>query len=208
MNNVSQNSLSAIVLAGGLSSRMGQDKALMAIEGTPMLTRICGIAKQCADPVWVVTPWVERYQPIVEGVRWVEEVQHTEEPNGSLIGFIQGLEKVETEWVLLLACDLPNLRLEVLQHWKSLLSQTEAAALLPKNPEGWWEPLCGFYRQNNLERLQTYVAGGGRSHQGWLAQQRVDELGADAQMLLNCNTPEDLLAKALEPAPAPRIERT
>jgi molybdenum cofactor guanylyltransferase len=194
MNNLAQKP-SAIVLAGGLSSRMGRDKALLAIEGMPLLARVCEMAKQCADPILVVTPWVERYGAIVDGVRWVEEVQQTQEQNGSLIGFMQGLAVVETEWVLLLACDLPNLRAEVLQDWSELLSQTEAAALLPKNPAGWWEPLCGFYRRSSLESLRQYVKAEGRSFQGWLAQVSVYELPvADMQMLLNCNTPEDLLA--------------
>jgi molybdopterin-guanine dinucleotide biosynthesis protein A len=57
--------LTAIVLAGGKSSRMGQDKALIPIQGVPLLQRVCRIAETCADRVYVVTPWPERYQHLI-----------------------------------------------------------------------------------------------------------------------------------------------
>jgi molybdenum cofactor guanylyltransferase len=187
--------LSAIALAGGLSQRMGQDKALLTINGIPLLQRICDIARQCADPVYVVTPWKERYCDRISNVRWIEEAAYAEgQPNGSLIGFMQGLAQVETEWVLLLACDLPQLDAGILQEGAASLSKIDqdVAALLPKNPEGWWEPLCGFYRRDRLPHLQDYVQQGGRSFQKWLAQQSVRQLDlVDSTMLLNCNTPAD-----------------
>jgi molybdenum cofactor guanylyltransferase len=187
--------LSAIALAGGLSQRMGQDKALLTIDGIPLLQKICDTASQCADPVYVVTPWIERYCDRISNVRWIEETAYSEsESNGSLIGFMQGLAQVETEWVLLLACDLPQLDAGILQEGAASLSAIEpgVAALLPKNPEGWWEPLCGFYRRDRLPHLQDYVQQGGRSFQKWLAQQSVRQLDLeDSTMLLNCNTPAD-----------------
>jgi molybdenum cofactor guanylyltransferase len=194
MNTVPHPSLSAIVLAGGLSSRMGQDKALLPIEGVPLLARICRIAQQVADPVYVVTPWSDRYQSVVDcAVQFIPEVLVSEPTNGSLIGFMQGLAIVKTEWVLLLACDLPNLQVEVLQDWATKLSEAgDKIALLPKNPEGWWEPLCGFYRQDCLASLEAYVAGGGRSFQRQQGGKVRKLEGGDRAMLLNCNTPEDL----------------
>lgn len=191
--------LSAIVLAGGLSSRMGQDKALLPIAGVPLLTRTCRMAQQVADPVYVVTPWSDRYQSVVDrSVQFIPEVLVSDQTNGSLIGFIQGLAIVKTEWVLLLACDLPNLQAEVIQNWAAELPEAgDKIALLPRNPEGWWEPLCGFYRRDCLASLEAYVAGEGRSFQRWLGQQggKVRELEInDQEMLLNCNTPEDYLS--------------
>jgi molybdenum cofactor guanylyltransferase len=194
--NTATPTLSAIVLAGGLSSRMGRDKALIEVNQVPLLAHICRIAQQCADPVYVVTPWGDRYQSVVDPqVRFIPEVLVADQTNGSLMGFIQGLAIVETDWVLLLACDLPNLRAEVLQQWAAELSNVgEAIALIPKNPEGWWEPLCGFYRRDCLASLEAYGASGGRSFQRWIAQQETKvrklEVG-DQEMLLNCNTPED-----------------
>ncbi len=187
--------LSSIVLAGGRSSRMGQDKALLPIQGVPLIQLVSGIAQSCAAPVYIVTPWPERYQEILPATcRFIREV-HLPLPQGPLIGFAQGLAQVQTDWVLLLACDLPRLRVEVLQDWAAGLNSVgqEAIALLPRHAKG-WEPLCGFYRRSCLSALTDFINQGGRSFQQWLAQHQVQilPLSEDDQMLFNCNTPADL----------------
>ncbi len=117
-------------------------------------------------------------------------------PHGPLVGFAQGLAHVQTDWVLLLACDLPRLRLEVLQEWAAGLNQVEekAIALLTHHEEG-WDPLCGFYRRSCLPALTQYINQGGRSFQQWLTQHSVQVLPLpEAQMLFNCNTPAEYAA--------------
>ncbi|MEH1769913.1 MAG: molybdenum cofactor guanylyltransferase [Nostoc sp.] len=189
--------LTAIVLAGGKSSRMGQDKALIPIEGVPLLQRVCAIAKGCADTIYIVTPWPERYQNLLlPGCEFIREVPMFRESlaQGPLVGFAQGLAQVQTEWVLLLACDLPRLRVEVLQEWVTRLDGVgdNAIAALAHNPKG-WEPLCGFYRRHCLPQLLEFINQGGRSFQEWLRQYPVEVLPlAEPEMLFNCNTPEDL----------------
>jgi molybdopterin-guanine dinucleotide biosynthesis protein A len=192
---------------------MGQDKALIPIDGIPLLLRVCQVAQQCTDQVYVVTPWIERYQELLKSepthppIQLIQESPLIQEPpaapaapHGPLIGFLQGLTQVlgqpqaKSDWVMLLACDLPNLQADTLQDWITQLPQVsdETIALLPRNLEGWWEPLCGFYRVDCRSSLEAFVQAGGRSFQHWLAAQRVQVLSADPQMLLNCNTPEDL----------------
>ncbi|MFN6568278.1 molybdenum cofactor guanylyltransferase [Dendronalium sp. ChiSLP03b] len=204
--------LSVIVLAGGKSSRMGRDKALLPIKGVTLLQRVCNIAESCANTVYVVTPWPERYQHLLlphcefikevslvnEKVRIQENTENSVTPltsttNGPLVGFAQGLAKVETEWVLLLACDLPRLQVEVLQAWAAGLGnvEDEAIAALAHHPKG-WEPLCGFYRRRCLPQLLEFINQGGRSFQQWLKQYLVEVLPLPApEILFNCNTPED-----------------
>lgn len=188
--------LTAIVLAGGRSSRMGQDKALIPIDGVPLLQLICQIAESCADTVYVVTPWTERYQHLLPPQsKFIREVPSSEPlPHGPLIGFAQGLAQVQTDWVLLLACDLPKLQVGVLQEWAAELKsvEDEAIAALVQGEKG-WEPLCGFYHRRCLPSLMEYLNQGGRSFQGWLKQHPVYALSlAKPEMLFNCNTPQDL----------------
>ncbi len=197
LQNPSALQLSAIVLAGGQSSRMGQDKALLAPEGVPLLRQVCDIALECASRVYVVTSWPERYGDILpascEFIREVPLPGETQ-PHGPLVGLAQGLAQVQTEWVLALACDLPRLRVEVLQDWMGLLAGagSDVMALLPRDA-GVWQPLCGFYRLRCLPALSEYIRQGGRSFQGWLANCNVRELPvSDATVLFNCNTPADL----------------
>lgn len=199
--------LTAIVLAGGRSSRMGQDKALLQVGNVPMLQHVCQVAQQCTNSVYVVTPWVERYRQIVgEPVQFIRE-QHSPDKffaqHGPLVGFAQGLAYIQTqsenaqisEWVLLLACDLPDVNADLLQGWMKQLPQADEStiALLPRHSHGFWEPLCGFYRSRCLSSLEDFIPGGGRSFQRWLSHQKVQELSLPSpKMLFNCNTPDDL----------------
>jgi molybdopterin-guanine dinucleotide biosynthesis protein A len=189
--------LAAIVLAGGQSSRMGRDKALITIEGVPLLQRVCQVALTCTPTVYVITPWIERYQAIVPpACRFIEEARSVTEatPPGPLIGFAQALAQVQADWVLLLACDLPRLQAGMLQSWVTSLNQVplEVIAMLPPGEKG-WEPLCGFYRTCCLPSLESAIAQGDRSFQCWLTQISVQALPvSDRSLLLNCNTPEDL----------------
>jgi molybdopterin-guanine dinucleotide biosynthesis protein A len=185
--------ISTIVLAGGKSSRMGKDKALISVQGMSLLERVCNVAKSCSHSIYIVTPWPERYENLnLSGCEFIQEISTNTQ--GPLVGFAQGLEKVKTEWVLLLACDLPNLQIEVLQNWVKLVDtvERENIALLVKNPKG-WEPLCGFYRYNCLPTLQDFINKGGRSFQEWLKPYPVAILPlSKPDMLFNCNTPEDV----------------
>lgn len=187
----------AVILAGGQSSRMGRDKALIKIQGISLLEKICLLARKCTDRVYIITPWVEKYQKIVPtNCQILQEVSSPEDsqPHGPLIGFAQALTHLDTDWILLLACDLPNLTASEIQKWSSFLEivPPEAIALLPKSPQG-WEPLCGFYRRSCLPLLNEYISQGGRSFQQWLENSIVQELPvSDRHLLFNCNTPADL----------------
>jgi molybdenum cofactor guanylyltransferase len=128
-------SLAAIALAGGQSSRMGQDKALLELNGIPLIQRTYHIAHQCADPVYVVTPWIEQYRDLLPpDCEFIQEIWQPGETksHGPLVGFAQALPHVKTEWVLLLACDLPYLKLEVLQNWMYLRKRSPSSLRTPK----------------------------------------------------------------------------
>lgn len=193
------NNLAAIILAGGKSTRMGRDKAFLTIRDRPLLTHVCTVAQNCSDRVYVVTPWITKYREIVpSNVRFIEEtiILADGESNCPLIGFYQGLQQIDAQWILLLACDLPLLDSEAIQQWCQQLAEVSGAeiALLPRDAKG-WQPLCGFYRHSCLPVLKTYLDNGGKSFQNWLAQHRVRELKiSDRSILFNCNTREDWLS--------------
>ena len=185
----------AIVLAGGESSRMGKDKALLTIGNGTLLSQICHVAAEYARKVYVVTPWVERYRDILPpNCQLVKEkLVGDARSNTPLIGFVRGLQLVETEWVLLLACDLPQLSSSQVKQWLLELATVlpTEKAFLPRNSKG-WEPLCGFYRRSCLSSIESYIENGGRSFQSWLAENNVRELPtSDRSCLFNCNTPQD-----------------
>lgn len=188
--------VSSIILAGGRSTRMGQDKALITIRGQTLLQKTFSLVSMYVKNVYIVTPWPEKYRSILpSSCQFITEVYLVPgQTNGPLVGFTQGLTQINTDWVLLLACDLPGLKAETIASWLKLLPQTpaQAIALLPKTSLG-WEPLIGFYRRDCLPLLQQFITEGGRSFQLWLHNQEVAELVvSNPQLLFNCNTPDDL----------------
>ena len=191
----------AIALSGGKSSRMGRDKALLKIEGETLLFKVCRTALQVADAIYVVARSEEQYQEAI-----ADSLDHTfvvidQKLDGALIGFWQGIQAIaETpDWILLLACDLPKLKGEVLQIWATQLADLpkDAIAYLPRyslddTSQKQWEPLCGFYRWQCRDSLTEFIDNGGRSFQSWLDEQEVIEISnVPLPMLFNCNTPAD-----------------
>ncbi|WP_026072823.1 molybdenum cofactor guanylyltransferase [Nodosilinea nodulosa] len=211
----------AVILAGGRSSRMGQDKALIAVGTEPLIQRTCRVALACADPVYVVAPWPDRYRPLVpSAVHWIEERASPERPEASqgplgalvlALGLLRDRPQCP-EWVLVLACDMPNLSAAALNSWRADLATVPLPylAYLPRRQHR-WEPLCGFYRTAALEPLRQYVTAPlaaskepaqgskvgprGRSLQAWLRQHPVQPMPqVEDAMLANLNTPADLEA--------------
>jgi molybdopterin-guanine dinucleotide biosynthesis protein A len=185
--------LAAVILAGGQSERMGQDKALLELDGVSLLRRTWDVAHNLTADVQIVTSCRDRYQSqLPPAAQWLDESA----PAGPLLGFYQALLAVsvtDVDWVLLLACDLPNLQVAPLRQWSQALAElpAEMIAYVPKIQEH-WEPLCGFYRCACLPSLQAYLATGQRSFQAWLNQATVVAITTvPIGLLANCNTPED-----------------
>ncbi|NJL90295.1 MAG: NTP transferase domain-containing protein [Coleofasciculaceae cyanobacterium SM2_1_6] len=219
---LSTTNTAVLILAGGRSSRMGQDKALLLWKGVPLLQRVITVAHQCGDPVYCLTPWVDRYQQALQDfqafrlsqiskfspddprspqnlssqnlsppIHWLQE---TNSHQGPLVALHQGLAVISQPWVLVLACDLPLLDVEILQTWRSHLATLPASifALVPHHE--YWHPLCGFYRPQALPILTAFLSQGGKSFQHWLPQlpaQKIPLTTAELTMLWNCNSPQD-----------------
>lgn len=213
-----------IVLSGGKSSRMGKDKALLEIDGETLLSKTCRIALAISDQVFVVAKSQEQYDLAI-----AKNLENSQNPKniqlvldqqfaGALIGFWQGLQAITTspDWILLMACDLPNLQADILQSWAKNLADIPktAIAVLPRyqdeSAQKQWEPLCGFYRWQCRDSLTQFMESGGRSFQKWLSNQAVIEISnVPLTMLNNCNTPSDFQAiQAANPEAHPEGARS
>lgn len=185
--------VSVLILAGGQSSRMGEDKALMVIDHKPLLQRVCDVAVQVSSSVYILTPWGERYRSIMPANCQV--LPESQPSQGPLVALAEGLTTLNTDWVLLLACDLPFLDPIILQQWINQLDQVpESTLAVVPHQESRWQPLCGFYRRQCDVCLQQHIQQGGRSFQQWLPQIEVRPIPIDqtqTSMLLNCNTPTE-----------------
>jgi molybdenum cofactor guanylyltransferase len=194
MSHAPSNRVTALILAGGRSRRMGSDKALIDWHGIPLIQQVFAVAQACCTPICVLTPWPERYQRLLpSSVTWLQEPPTFTGPMSALA---LGMDAIQTPWILLLACDLPQLNATVLGKWIQALPQTGGMAQVPYHQDR-WEPLCGFYHVDALPSLKAFLAAHSdrASFQQWLHSIDAVPLGVDAAiapMFFNCNTPDDL----------------
>ncbi len=181
-----------VILAGGQSSRMQQDKALLMVDGMPLIRRVYDVSIECTTAVYLLTPWPERYQRVLPlDCRWLIE---NPPQQGPLLAFQQILTQIDADWVLLLACDLPSLDVVVIQGWIKDLENVEerSIAYLALQTKG-WEALCGLYRTSCRPSLDNFIQAGGQSFQKWLQTEIVAPIPVLApQIFTNWNSPEDV----------------
>ena len=191
----------ALILAGGRSTRMGQDKALLIHHGKPLIAQACTAALGCTPNVSVFTPWPDRYRRYLpQQISLMREVQPNTEARGPLVALAQALTAMPAgptgqmpTWLLLLACDWVGLSGPTLQSGYQQLAglSPDVCAYLPTGPKG-WEPLHGFYRVAPLQQtLPEAITQGMRAFQTWLDMITVEPWPLDTTQLVNCNTPRD-----------------
>src|SRR5258708_24214760 len=95
--------IAGYILAGGMSSRLGRDKALVELAGRPLLLHMQGLLSSVASRVTVVAPL--RYSAL--GVRMIPDEWPGYGPLGGIATALRhtGLEVSECEWNLVLGCD-------------------------------------------------------------------------------------------------------
>lgn len=182
--------LSAFVLAGGRSSRMGADKARLLFRGRTLLDRALELARELAASPRIVGSR-ERY-----GDDAIEDVYPGQ---GPLAGIHAALRSSASEWNLVLAVDTPLLRAEFLRHLAARAEQEGAVVTVTRTGDRRLHPLCAVYRKSFAEAAETALRQ---------KRNKIDALfrdvttiyvepaaaGFDETMLVNLNTPEDLAA--------------
>lgn len=185
--------IEAFILAGGASSRMGREKALVELAGEPLALRLANLAGPLAEQVTLVGP----PQSFVE---LPLRVLADDVPGlGPLGGIATALRVSRQDWNLVLGCDLPFLTAEWLQYLIARAASCPAEAVLPEGERGHFEPLCAMYRGAARAVIGAALARGVRKVTDGLAGLRIETLPAsewkrfDSAGLLfkNMNTPED-----------------
>lgn len=183
--------LTAFVLAGGKSSRMGADKALLQLPGQTLLQRALELARSVSEDVRIVGVREKfgEFAPVVED----------KYPNrGPLGGIHAALSATTNPFNLILAVDLPFLEKRFLLH---LLAEARASGAVVTVPRaaGGLQPLCAVYRREFAALAEQALAAGRNKIDTLYAQTTVriieeDELVRFAfspAMFDNLNTPEE-----------------
>ncbi len=180
--------VSAALLLGGASSRMGCDKASLEQAGVPLAVSLSRLLASLFDEVLLIGG----APPAAATGRRVAD---TPGPRCALRGVLTALEaaRLNTPRVLVVATDLPALTPALLL---ALVALPDADVVLPRTPEP--QPLCAIYRRAPLLarararletgalKLQEFACAGSVS---WLEGDVLDAVGG-SDALLNINTPE------------------
>lgn len=139
-------SVMGIVLAGGKSSRMGTNKALLEVGGKRNIERAVKVLHQAADDVLIVTNTKEEYEflgcPMVS-----DRVQG----KGPLAGLEAGLAVSRFDTTIVAACDMPFLSQHLLQY---MLKQAPGFDAVVPLIEGKLHPLLAVYKKSALPTIQ------------------------------------------------------
>jgi molybdopterin-guanine dinucleotide biosynthesis protein A len=187
-------SISAILLAGGKSSRLGTDKAKVKLNGESFM--IQDIAKKLSavsDDV-VISTNGRRYEDITVPVRWVTDVNPGA---GSLMGLYSGLLAVRYDYAIAVACDMPFINIDLLKYMISIPRDYDA--LLPRVGEK-TEQLHAIYSKKCLPAMENALQSGrikisaflGDIRVKYVPEEIINRYDPEHLSFFNVNTPSDL----------------
>lgn len=176
---------SGTVLAGGRSSRFGQDKALYVYNGESLLSWAVESLKD-ADERFIVSS-----RPYSFGVPVYPDLY----PGSSLGGLHAALAYAAHDWVAVAACDMPFLTTD---YWQKLSAHTEdVQAVVVRGPDGRLETLAALYHKTLSSSAEERLRAGNFRLSGLLEEAEVrvlafDTLGFDPNVFINLNRAEDV----------------
>lgn len=180
-----------VLLAGGKSTRMGQDKALLPIDGKPLLLHGAERLRPHVREVLVIG------DPRKYGGIWPEVVPDEIPGMGPLGGIITAMGAARFDRLLVMAVDVPGANAALLERLVRELPD-EADALVPRHG-GQLEPLVAAYHRRCLPALMGCLMKGRLSMHGALEQINTafldinpGEDGWPGDLFRNLNSPDDL----------------
>jgi molybdopterin-guanine dinucleotide biosynthesis protein A len=179
------------ILVGGASRRMGQDKAQLRLGTETLLERVAGQLSAATSSVTMVgNTQVGNPLPSVPDVyeKW-----------GALGGIHAVLSATNTDWSIVIACDLPFVTRDLFERLKSFADES-VDAIVPIQPDGRPQPVCALYRRETcLPEIERLIQAGEHTPRALLTKVRtryvkfaeLSDLPGAVNFFLNLNTPDD-----------------
>ncbi len=182
----------AAILAGGKSTRMGTDKALLRLEGKSLVVRQVELLHAAFDSVLVVTNSDATRQALA-GVRTVSDLLADQGPIG---GLHAALKAATTEWTFVVGCDMPFVSLDLARH---LYELREGYDLVAPLSEELIETMHTLYSERCVEAIERQIARGQRKLIRFFDDLRVlrvpvgvsRRFDENLRMFMNVNTPDE-----------------
>lgn len=141
----------AVILAGGKSSRMGFDKQFMKIQNKIILEILYESLKEEFEDILVITNKPYKYENSSFRVK-SDELSSM----GPLSGIHSGLKGSKSEYAYFIACDMPNVNLDYIRLMKDKLMAKKNEACITKT-NGGIEPFNSFYSIKIVDRIEKLL---------------------------------------------------
>lgn len=173
------------VLAGGASTRMGQDKALLPYRGATLVEYVAWVVSRVAGSVVVIGD-PDRYRDLTRPV-YADKVPGL----GPLGGIYTALSVTPADWNLIVACDMPGISTLALHALVEPEAKPGRNAVVAKGLDGGAEPLCAVYHKSCLPVLALAIRNKRLKMMDLLPELKVEYRTLDPALLVNVNTPDD-----------------
>lgn len=188
-NRLGLDKITAVVLAGGKSKRMGQDKAMLEFLGQTMLSRVLRELEKVFDKILIVSGEKEKYTDMGY------EVIRDKYPNCGPLGGIQAaLERVDTPYILVVACDMPLVNKKAIELLLNEAKGDFEVLILERKSQP--EPLFAIYSKDCLPyleaSLQKKLCGVIKFISGLKKVKKVRWENIEDSYFLNVNTMEEM----------------
>ncbi len=195
--------ITGIILAGGRGSRMGGiDKGLQNFNGMPLaLHTLMRLQMQVGAVMVNANRNLAAYESFGTSV-WPDVISDFA---GPLAGFLTGLERCESPYLVTVPCDTPLFPLDLVSRLAEALERDDADIAMAAAPEPdkdghmhlRTQPVFCLLRIDLMESLVAFTQGGGRKIDAWTAQHKTvvvpfDQPGDSAQAFANANTLTEL----------------
>jgi len=199
---IERSHITGLILAGGRGSRMGGvDKGLQNHRGLPLaMHALMRLAPQVGEIMINANRNLGAYESMGVPV-WPDALP---DYAGPLAGFLTGLERCETPYLVTVPCDSPLFPQDLVQRLADGLQAQDAEIAMAATREGGVRqvhPVFCLMQAGLMESLVGFTQGGQRKIDKWTAQHRcVEVVFDDAQAFANANTPAELqqLAQAAQ----------
>lgn len=185
-----------LVLAGGESRRMGQDKATLQRDGKSQLAYIAELLKRHVEQVFVSTRADQTDEP--ERARF-NQIIDSVDVGGPVAGVMSAIaEHPDVDW-LVVACDLPNIDATTIAFLLDNRAESQPFTAFESSHDGLPEPLCAIYHVGCGDTLRRFVDDGINCPRKILIRSDTRLLQQpDPRALDNVNTPDDLRDSILQ----------
>lgn len=184
----------AIILAGGKSSRMGFDKQFLEIGERRIMYDLVHKLEEEFDEIIIVTNKPEEYGKVRHKITSDIIVG-----KGPLSGIHVGLKESSSNYAFIIGCDMPNINIPYIRHMKEIIGEQDIDGCIARIGN-LIEPFHGFYSKNIIKNIERYLNENKRSVNNlaeklnfiYIEENQVRKFNPNFDMFLNLNTQEDI----------------